>query len=214
MRLKFMYGATLLAIVFSVVVLTSAACAGSGVQPTPEVKVTKTPLPTWTPVPTRAPLLSRTPTPTVPKSPTPTLIPTLIPTPTPTPIPTVTATRVPPTSTPLPLPPPPPPPTVRPTETPAPSPTPVCLGDEKFWFDPAAPKQGDSVTIVVSSARPYGDVGLSGTAPVAFTKVAFVGSGWAWTWRAGDVQPGLYGWVFSVEKGTRCASGQFFVTSK
>ena len=90
----------------------------------------------------------------------------------------------------------------------------MCLGDERFWFDPAAPKQGDSVIIVVSSARAYGDVGLSGTAPVTFTKVAFVGSGWAWTWRADNVQPGLYGWVFTVEKGTRCASGQFFVASK
>lgn len=55
----------------------------------------------------------------------------------------------------------------------------MCLGDEKFWYDPAAPKQGDSATIVVSSARAYGNVGLSGTAPVTFAKVAFVGSGWA-----------------------------------
>jgi hypothetical protein len=40
---------------------------------------------------------------------------------------------------------------------------------------------------VVSSSRAYGDVGLSGTAPVTFTKVAFVGSGWAWTGRSDNV---------------------------
>jgi hypothetical protein len=67
---------------------------------------------------------------------------------------------------------------------------------------------------VVSSARAYGNVGLSGPAPATFTKVAFVGTGWAWSWRSDNVQPGLYGWVFIVEKRTRCASGQFFVTAK
>lgn len=81
----------------------------------------------------------------------------------------------------------------------------ACNGDEQMTFDPAAPVTGQTFSILVTSARPSTNIGLSGPLNPAFIGISSGGKGTLWTWRAAAADPGRYDFNFTIN-GVLCTS--------
>jgi hypothetical protein len=74
----------------------------------------------------------------------------------------------------------------------------ACQGDEQMSFDPDPPSTGATFYIRVTSARPSGNVSLSGPGNPSFAGVTGGGKGNIWSWTANVGSPGRADYQFKI----------------
>lgn len=75
---------------------------------------------------------------------------------------------------------------------------PACNGDEQMTFDPVQPLAGQTLTVLVTSARPSTNVTLTGPVPVQFVAATGGGKGTLWSWAATPADAARYDFNFML----------------